>query len=67
MVNFGHVAQMVQQHFQRLFGGEVVRVHMAVDTRRVDGLVREYLHTRQKLLDLLDPTSSHKNQKKVLP
>lgn len=54
---------MVELHFQRLFAGDVLRVHMAYDTRKVDGLASEYLRVRQKLLDLLDPTISHKDRK----
>ncbi|KAK9919147.1 hypothetical protein WJX75_009706 [Coccomyxa subellipsoidea] len=55
--------EMVELHFQRLFAGDVLRVHMAYDTRKVDGLASEYLRVRQKLLDLLDPTISHKDRK----
>ena len=54
---------MVELHFQRLFAGDVLRMHMAYDTRKVDGLASEYLRVRQKLLDLLDPTISHKDRK----
>lgn len=51
--------QMVEQQFQRLFAGDVLRVHMAYDTRSVDGLVHEYLRIRHKLLDALDTSRSH--------
>ncbi|BDA46964.1 CSC1-like protein At4g02900 [Coccomyxa sp. Obi] len=51
--------EMVEQHFQRLFAGDVLRVHMAYDTRSVDSLVNEYLRIRHKLLDALDTSSSH--------
>ena len=51
--------QMVEQQFQRLFAGDVLRVHMAYDTRSIDGLVHEYLRIRHKLLDALDTSRSH--------
>ena len=50
--------QMVEQQFQHLFPGKVLRVHMAHDTRELDSLVREYWKLRRRLLDLLDDYSN---------
>ena len=51
-------AQMVARHFERLFPGRVSHVRMAVDTRDVDSLIREYWKLRQKAIDLLDEYES---------
>ena len=50
--------QMVEQQFQHLFPGKVLRVHMAHDTREIDSLVSEYWKLRRRLLDLLDDYSN---------
>ena len=60
----GCAAQMVQQQFESLFPGRVLRVHMAHDTREIDSLVSEYWRLRRKLLDQLDEYSEHRRRQR---
>ena len=56
--------QMVTRHFERLFPGRVSHVRMAVDTRDVNSLIREYWKLRQKAIDLLDEYESTRKRGK---
>ena len=53
---------MVQQQFEHLFPGKVLRIHMGHDTREIDTLVREYWNLRRKLMDLLDEYSAKRGR-----
>ena len=57
---------MVEQQFEHLFPGKVLRVHMAHDTREIDSLVTEYWRLRRKLLDLLDD-AAHRRKRLQAP
>ena len=56
--------QMVERQFENIFPGRVARVRLAVDTRSIDGLIREYWKTRQKALDLLDEYESLRQRRR---
>lgn len=59
-------AQMVQQQFELLFPGKVLRIHMGHDTREIDTLVREYWSLRRKLMDLLDEYSAKRRRQQPI-
>ena len=55
---------MVERQFESIFPGRVSRVRLAVDTRGIDGLIREYWKTRQRALDLLDEYESLRQRRR---
>jgi hypothetical protein len=56
--------QMVERQFEGVFPGRVLRVRLGVDTRAIDGLIREYWRTRQKAVDLLDEYESLRQRRR---